>query len=465
MNYLESIAYIESLSPTLEKPSLTRIRRFMAASGDCQNQFKTFHVAGTNGKGSTTAVLDSIISATGALVGRFTGPHLLRWNERFHINGEPIADHVFAEIASAVRADSEQFGRNDELGPLTWFEFLTVIAFRWFAAHQVDAAVLEVGLGGRFDATNIVDDVAASVITNIDLDHMHILGDTVELIAYEKAGIVRPGTPLVTGASGAALGVIGERCRQMNAPLFTCGADFQVMCHNWDGSLPSPLQQEQCVRAAQLFSRSKHKLALDGEYQVHNAFAATAALVISGMRFGLDESAFENAIALGMENVYWPGRLQYLPGRRLVLDGAHNPAGAAALRASLETEFPHSQFAFVVSCFENKKAPRIIDELVRRGDRLFLSEATTRRATYNKNELADYCGGLGVHVEVCDSIAEAYEKARNSLRDREIIVCTGSFATVRETMQHLGWQSVEDGRRECVKISGGSRLGTSVESM
>src|SRR6185369_3255745 len=154
MNYLQTLAYIESLSPTLERPSLKRIQLFMEEQGQPQDTFPSLHVAGTNGKGSTVAILDNVLRAAQLKVGRFTGPHLLRWNERFHLNGMPIEDERFAQLASRLREKSEDFGRrHEDLGPLTWFEFLTAIAFFFFAEEKVDIGVFEVGLGGRFDAT------------------------------------------------------------------------------------------------------------------------------------------------------------------------------------------------------------------------------------------------------------------------------------------------------------------------
>jgi len=462
MNYLQSVAYIESLSPTLEKPGLSRIAKFMAGHGDCQNQYKVFHVGGTNGKGSTVAVLDSIIQQTGKRVGRFTGPHLLRWNERFHIDGKPIEDMVFAQLATKVREQSEFFGRSDELGPLTWFEFLTALAFQWFAISKVDVAVMEVGLGGRFDATNIVENVAATIITNVDLDHTHILGDTVEQIAFEKAGIVKAKVPVVTGAQGGAWPVIRQKCASLAAPLYTCTLDGE---HQFNATVDGGADKQVCAFARQLFNRHKGELALPGGYQLGNAFAATVALIASGVNFGLSADELDRAVGAGFAKVYWPGRSQYLPRRNLILDGAHNPAGARALRNCLDEMFPDQPTAFVVSCFENKNAPKIVDELLHKGDRLFLSEAAGRRATYNKQELADYCRQAGYDVTVSATIAAAYEAARLNRQPNETIVCTGSFATVRELMQHLQWHLVEDGRPECAKIIGSARVETSVESM
>ncbi len=441
MDYLECLSYIESLSPTLEKPSLTRIAAFMAAHGNLQNQYPTIHVAGTNGKGSTVALIDSIVRAAGLKAGRFTGPHLLRWNERFHVDGKPISDVDFARIGTHVRQLSEEFGAdNPDVGPLTWFEFLTAIAFFWFAESNIDVAVVEVGLGGRFDATNVVENVRVSVITNIDLDHTHILGNTVEEIAFEKSGIIKPGVPVVSGATGAALEVIRARCMQLGCKLF-------ALCEPFAGDLEERIQSN--------FESAKKSLALLGAYQLDNGLLAVAAFHVSGLA-SKNQASFENAVATGFEQAYWPGRLQlvknYDSGLEIILDGAHNVAGAAALRVALDRIYPEAKFDFVIGCFENKNAEKIVGALVRAGDTVYASQAMTRRATYDKEQLAAFCKERGAFASTYDTIESAFGAARKRSR---LIVVTGSFATVREVMICLGWKSVEDGRPECVKISDG----------
>lgn len=446
MNYSECLAYIESLSPTLEKPSLTRIAAFMACHGNCQNQYEVIHVGGTNGKGSTVALIDSIARASKLKVGRFTGPHLLRWNERFHIDGEPISDADFARIGSSIRKFSQSFAEeNPEIGPLTWFEFLTAIAFFWFAENDIDLAVVEVGLGGRFDATNIVENVLVSVITNIDLDHTHILGNSVEEIAFEKSGIIKAGVPVITGAIEPALDVIRERSNQL-------GCQFFPLVENLDGALGQKIQHD--------FELCKNSLALIGSYQQTNGLLAVAAFHISGLAERVNQNSAE-IIRQGFESAYWPGRLQLVGDARVILDGAHNVAGALALRAALDRLHPNSKFQFVIGCFENKNARQIVDALIRSGDRVYASQAATRRATYDKEQLASFCIDRGATATTFDSIADAFHAARQE--SGRFVVVTGSFATVKEVMIALGWKSVEDGSPECVKISDGQQVDATKE--
>ncbi|HEY9712426.1 MAG TPA: hypothetical protein V6C72_03090, partial [Chroococcales cyanobacterium] len=397
------------------------------------------------------------------------GPHLLRLNERFHVDGNEISDDELARLMTETRRLSENFGKaHPELGALTWFEFLTVVAFFWFTEKAIDVAVIEVGLGGRFDATNMIKNVVASVITNIDLDHTQILGHTVAEIAFEKAGIIKRGIPLITGCSGDALKVIVDRALTVGAgfPVLRCGKDGEVTTIEPDGRLSARREfepdqakansesKELCRNAYDLFRANRKELSLLGEYQEANALLGLTALLASGMLAKRNADQISQIVRDGFRNVYWAGRLQYIPSRRLVLDGAHNNAGAIALRQSLDKLFPGRQFCFLLSCFENKNVREIIDSLYREGDRILVSEASTRRATFDKAELARIAESLGAQPMVFDSIMQSFEFAQNQGYPDEIIVATGSFATVREVALAMGWQSVEDGKAECAKITG-----------
>ena len=218
IKYLEDLALLEQKRPSL--PGLKRIQAFLYYYNTPQNSFMSFHVAGTNGKGSTVAILDSILRQSNFKVGRFTGPHLLRFNERFHLNGKAISDQELAVLVFDLKQKSEIFASlNAELGALSWFEFLTALAFFYFAQSGIDVAVIEVGLGGRFDATNVLQKLYATGITNIGLDHQNILGSKLEDIAIEKAGIIKANIPIITAASEPALSVIAHRAAELNAKL------------------------------------------------------------------------------------------------------------------------------------------------------------------------------------------------------------------------------------------------------
>lgn len=429
MNYLQAIAYIESLSPTLLNPSLERVAAFLEFFDSPQKKFATIHVGGTNGKGSTVAMIDTVLRAAGLKVGRFTGPHLLRWNERFHIDGQPIDDEVFAEFATQVRGMSEEFGaKQPDHGQLTWFEYLTAISFFYFARQRVDVAVIEVGLGGRWDATNVLVSPTVTAITNVDLDHTHILGNTVAEIAAEKAGIIKRDVPVVTGCTGDALRVISERATAIGAPLFVCSEKAPAKSPKW----------------IEAFNNAIASKALMGDHQKRNAMVAFAVLETVEEALG---RPLLTACEKGFSTVYWPGRFQYLPKQKLLLDGAHNVSGAKALRQAIDSFLPNQQQVFVLSFFQNKNVSGLLRELVRPGDVVFAAEAATKRPVCATSEIVKIVRELDGDVRACSSLAVAVQGARQSYPER-FIVCTGSFATVKETMLTLGWESVEDGIAE-----------------
>jgi len=462
MNYLESKAYLESLAPTLTRPTLARISRFMELLPEAAD-IPCVHVGGTNGKGSTVAIADSVLRALGYKVGRFTGPHLLRWNERFHVDGKAISDEDFARNATKLRTMSEKFAREyPDMGPLTWFEFLTVIAFMYFAECKVDIAVMEVGLGGRFDATTVRTNPWVSVITNVSLDHTHLLGDTVEKIAFEKAGIIEPGISVITACQGAALDEVLRIAEERASLVYAVTLDNQI-------ELYAGARKFRSASAEPVLKLLSDSLALKGSHQLSNgllALLATAECVLASRgvesdRSGASDEELRNAagpqefvetiVALdgkklsdGLRNVRWPGRLQYLPQADLLLDGAHNPAGAQALRASLDQLHPDKKPLFVISCFESKDAKRLLSSLVRKGERVFVAEAQGRRSSHSKDQMLEWLSELGAQAEGFSSIAEAVDSAREIRLKDEFIVISGSFAAVKETMQHFGYASVED---------------------
>jgi dihydrofolate synthase / folylpolyglutamate synthase len=422
MDYDSTVNYIDSLAPTLERPTLERIEKFLRNEGNPQNLAPAFHVAGTNGKGSTVAMIDSILRESGFKTGRFTGPHLLRWNERFHVEGVPISDDDFARLGTIVKELSDQFGLdNPELGALTWFEYITAIAFFYFRERQVEVLVIEVGLGGRFDATNVFAKPTCTGITNIALDHMHILGDTIEQIAFEKAGIIKPDIPVVTGATGSALSVIEKRAKEVGAPL--------IKANDLD------------------LSEFAKVLSGRGSYQIENAKVAVTMLHEANrvQALGLRQIDKE-AIRRGLKHYYWPARLQYIKERGIVLDGAHNVAGAKALQESIRSMFPNRPMQFVFGCYGNKNGSGMLAELLKPGDFVHLAEATSKRATFDREVLAQTVSSLGISYSLHDSISKALScaLAERKHHDDPVIV-TGSFATVREACHSLGWTRVEDG--------------------
>jgi dihydrofolate synthase/folylpolyglutamate synthase len=424
----------------------------MRESGQLQDSFASIHVGGTNGKGSTVAMVASVLRRAGLKTGRFTGPHLLRWNERFHVDGLPIPDEEFADLATRIRALSEDFGkRYPEFGPLTWFEFLTAMAFFLFAERGVDVAIFEVGLGGRWDATNVLSSPLAVGITNVDLDHTQILGETLRQIASEKSGIIKAGVPVVTACAGEALEVVAGVAEERKAPLIHCQPP-DVVSLTEPGKEPRSISSYMDFHLAELQGARK-RLSLAGSHQQLNALVALGLVAASGLLRQF-HGYLPEVVGDGLAGVYWPGRMQLVDGAGLVLDGAHNPAGALALRRALDEGFPARRRLFVLGCFQNKNAERFIFNLLRPGDRLFACEPSAKRPVHSAESIARMAVAVGAVASAPGSVVAGLRRALAYRRHDDIVVVTGSFATVKECMLQLGWQSVEDG------LSGAPALAT-----
>lgn len=455
MDYSQAIAYIESLSPVSLKPaagadslastpSLERMKLFLKEDGDPQNAYPVVHIAGTNGKGSVTAMVDSVLTAAGARTGRYIGPHLLRWNERYHVNGVAITDSELARYAGIVRSQSESFGvRHPEFGELTWFEFLTALGCAYFAEQNVDYAVIEVGLGGLWDATNAVKSPLVTCIVTVGMDHMHILGPTIEAIATEKAGIIKRGIPVVTAATGAALEIIRKKAKQCGAPLIVCSFPDQSQ-YSLEISNDADTAYIRLPILCRRFITPELLACLKGGYQMQNAVVACVVLAVCQMRQN-NKIDLSQHVQSGFSQLFWPGRFQYLPGHGVLLDGAHNLPGAAALRALLDLSFPDKR-AFVLSAYQNKDVPEMLASLLRSGDRVYAGETSGRRPVFSAGDIAKCADELGCEARAYDTVRSAFEAALANKRSNETIVCTGSFVTVKEALLSLGCTRVEDSR-------------------
>ncbi len=446
MNYQKAIEYIENLASSEQKrpglPSLKRIKAFLSFYQSPQNAFKAFHVGGTNGKGSTVAMLDTILRRSKSKIGRFTGPHLLRFNERFHIDGQPISDIEFAQRVATLKSQSESFSLlNPVMGELSWFEFLTTLAFFYFAQNNVDIAVMEVGLGGRFDATNVLQNIYATGITNIALDHEHILGSSLELIAMEKAGIIKAGIPTITNAQEPALGVISKRAQEIGSALLVCDSQKQ---------LNNKIYSQIC----QKLYDSKNDICRHGFYQYHNALVALNMVQQAGLLTldtlsdnNKDASNYQITIDHALQqirNFYWPGRFQIIESDQIILDGAHNPAGIKALRESLDYLLPNQKFHFIFGCYQDKDGLAMLKKLLREGDCLYLVDISDKRSSFDLSSLTNFAQEKKVKVNNHSTVSQALAQARDNRRVNEFIVACGSFVTVRALVQSLGWKTVED---------------------
>ena len=361
-------AYLFQLEQHGIKLGLENIRRLLDAAGlsdaTLQKSFPTVHLAGTNGKGSVAAMVDTMAQCAGYRVGRFTSPHLIDVRERFLINGQPISDNALDEEILFFKAIAETM-----LPPPTFFEMTTAIAMRWFARNAVDLGVIEVGMGGRLDSTNLIHP-AASAITTIGLDHTQYLGTTLEEIAFEKAGILKPGTPLVlTENHEPACSVILEHARTVGSPVHLAGRDFEYAVggtpFNQTFSYTSPTLQ-----------LGPMPLALAGRHQGLNA---ASAVTLATLLRSILPRITDAAISEGLRRVHWPCRMEkVLDNPPVIIDVAHNPAGAVVLAETMRGAYRQGVVLLAVS--SDKDVAGIIVELAPWTSMFVLSPFTGTRA-------------------------------------------------------------------------------------
>ena len=405
MTFLEELAVRRRFGM---KPGLDSIRAVCAALGNPQERFCAVHVAGTNGKGAVCAMLDAALRGKpGMRVGRYTSPHLVRLNERFFLDGAPVDDEALDRISSRVNRTIEQ-SNNQASSDLTFFEALTAVAFLLYAEAQVDYAVLECGLGGRLDATNVCSP-AVSVVTRIGLDHCDWLGETLEKIAAEKAGIVKPGVPVILGCNEPSVrAVVEARAREVGAPFFYAPdlAD--------EGEIPADFS-------------------LVGSFNRENAVTALAALkVLSGNR------TIEHSQVEQFSRVVWPGRFQRVGN--FIVDGAHNPpaarALAEALRSSIEqANSPNDRMILICGFCGDKDVGEVLSTLAPFVERGYAVRTNNPRSL-SAEETAAKMRSVGIGAVPCASLREAIERSGQA-RDRTVLVC-GSLFLAGEALVELG---------------------------
>jgi dihydrofolate synthase/folylpolyglutamate synthase len=415
----KALDYLYRLQSHGIQPGLKTITGLLERLGNPQAEFRTVHIAGTNGKGSTAAMTASILMESGYRVGLYTSPHLIDFNERIRVQCRPISETRLVELTERVR------DRVKGLDP-TFFEFTTALAFLQFAGQAVDLAVVEVGLGGRFDATNTVSSLV-SVVTNIDYDHQQFLGNRIGQISYEKAGIIKPNIPVVTAASRpAALKVIEKECRRHGSPLYRLGKEFSIQ------NVRPPLFDYHGIR--QRFSELS--CPLPGRHQFLNAALALAAVEL------LDRQGWpvkSDAIIQGLSKTIWEGRLEVVRDEPLlILDGAHNPGGAAVLKQFLdESKRKRSgrRVILVVGILKDKDIRAILKHLEPLADTVILTRPDDQRAA-EPEDLLKRMPRAGKAV-IVDRVPEAIQRALALARPEDLICVTGSFYTVGEAKAFL----------------------------
>lgn len=371
---------------------LDRINKIMDLLGNPQNNIKIIHVAGTNGKGSTCAIINQILIENGFKTGLFTSPHLVKYNERIKINNRSISDEKFYELVTNI----DTFAKDNKLS-LTEFEILTAVMYKYFYDEAVDYAVIEVGLGGRFDATNIIKKPILSVITSISKDHTERLGNTVEKIAFEKAGIIKNDIPVIVNKENKGMSVIYKVAKQKKSEIIYPKRAAIKYENN---------------RNLMKYGNKVYELSLLGKNQVQNASLALCVADVLGLK---DKKKMNCAL----KKVKWNARFEYIKDKNILLDGCHNPDGASVLRKNLNFYFPNEKRIFVYTSLKNKDFISVQKKLFRAGDKIYHYRINDKKFISVSDIIYD--------AESID-ITELMELLNNEEREELLIICGSLYA-------------------------------------
>ena len=420
MTYDEALEYIHGISWTFCKPGLERIRELCDALGNPERRLKFVHVAGTNGKGSFCSMLSSVLIESGLNVGLYTSPYILRFNERMRINGVPVHDGELAEITAEVKPIAD--GMKDKP---TEFELITAIAFLYFARAGVDVVVLECGMGGRLDSTNVIDAPLLSVITGIALDHTAFLGETVEEIAKEKAGIIKSSSPVLWGGEDErAERVISDTAQMLGCELYSTDySRLEVTSAQLDGSRFNYKE------------RTDIHIPLLGLYQPKNA---SLVLEVADILKSTFPSITEQAIRSALAKAQWPARFEKLCDSPLVIfDGAHNPQGIASARKSISHYFGQSGVVALTGVLRDKDYRAIAKDISEVASHAVTITPDSPRAL-GADEYCDVLSSFGVVAKPCSGVDEALKEGVRLARELcKPLLCLGSLYTYTDVIGGL----------------------------
>jgi dihydrofolate synthase / folylpolyglutamate synthase len=412
---------------------LDRMRQLLAKLGNPHEQFRSVHVAGTNGKGSTTAMLAAMLQECGYAVGLYTSPHLVDLRERIQINGVMIEKADFTELMRQVaEAAAKLDGKSD--GEPTFFELVTAVGFLYFAERAVDIAVIEVGLGGRLDSTNVIRP-EATIVTSIDFDHTKLLGNTLAEIAREKAGIFKKDVPAFVFESEASVErTFAEVATAVGAPLKIVNKDIEFSSRFCSTDDLGPHTRVCLYTKA---SRLEHlPVPLPGEHQAGNCGLALAA--IDHLKtVGFD--CPEEKITAGLAKTKIPGRMQLVWDRpRVLVDGAHNPASMSALMRCVGAHVPYDSMICVFGCCADKDVPTLLDRVNLGADKVIFTRAQSNARAADPEELQRlFMERSGKMSQIARTLPEALEMATRAVSREDLVCVTGSFYLVGETLKHL----------------------------
>lgn len=395
------------------RPGLTRIGALLKLLGNPEKELSMLHVAGTNGKGSTVAFTRGILEQLDLTVATFTSPFIATFGERMAINGHPIPDDKLIMYVEQLKPFVEEMDKDENLAGITEFEIITALAFRYFADEHVDVALIEVGLGGLLDSTNVIQPVATA-ITTIGMDHMDILGDTLEKIAAQKAGIIKPNTPLVTGKiEDEALAVIAQTAQKNQAQHYQYGIDYQVEI----------LENERFNYKDDEIHLLNLEKALLGLHQIDNAALAVKLTMVYAQKVGLSLS--EEAIRKGLKRTFWPARMEEISRAPLtLLDGAHNVHAMQRLLENLKNEFSGRKITILFSALVTKD----ITEMIKMLQTVENSELILTTFDYPKAlKLEDFTYLEKENVALAEDWKSTYSALKANLQKDDVLLMTGSL--------------------------------------
>jgi dihydrofolate synthase/folylpolyglutamate synthase len=434
VDYQQAIDYLSSYTDYEVVPRLAhnainydlrRVEELLSRMGDPHRKAKSVHIAGTNGKGSVAAMITAALTAAGYVTGLYTSPHLHTWRERIRVDSELISEDELAALVTGLQTEAEAVNERATYGRLTTFELLTTLAFIHFAQKGARFQVLEVGMGGQFDATNVITPEVC-VITSISLDHTEVLGDSLAKIAREKAGIIKPGCRVVTSPQSDDVDrVIRSVCAGHGTGLVRVGRDVAVEDSRFD-------RGRQRFRVKGRLDTYELSIPLLGRHQLDNAAVAVAALEV------LAEKGFAvtgDSISRGLSQVDWPGRLQVVSRRPLVVvDGAHNPDSARTLKESLGRYFDFERAVLIIGASDDKDIAGVVSQLAPVFDSVIVARSRHPRALPVAAIRAEF-GRYGIEAQAAEDIPSAMDKAVALAGDRDIICVAGSLFIVAEAIE------------------------------
>ncbi len=428
MNYQEALDYIHGTYRFGSKLGLENIKYLLNLLGDPHKKIKVIHVAGTNGKGSTCSYIHSILKEAGYSVGLYTSPYLEEFTERMRINGENIPKDKLANITAIIKEKIEQMVAEGKNHP-TEFEVVTAIAFCYYAQENVDFVVLEVGLGGRLDATNVVENPLLSVITPIGLEHTEYLGDALDKIAFEKGGIIKENNIVLSyPQENEVVNVFENLCKERNSKFFSINFD-NLRIHKSD-------IKEQIFSTNILGNNYNNlKIELVGVHQVYNACMAIGVIEILKQHRNININ--DEAILNGLSNTKWPGRFEVLKENPLIIiDGAHNTHGAAALKKSIESLLEDYKITFVIGMLKDKEVHGVLKDIIPLMNKIIATTPNNPRAMKAK-DLAYKLEGFEKEVYANENIKDALNMAVEMTKPNEAIVVAGSLYMIGEVRKAL----------------------------